>query len=179
MVLVAGAVFAFLRGLFALFPSLALRQPIKKWAAAGALVVAAVYLALSGGSIPTQRSFIMLAVVLVAVLLDRRAFSIRNVAVAAAIVLILKPEAIVTVSFQMSFAATLALIAGFEAVADRRRERLLIAARSDRGPVALLCEAGSFSPDPADLTTAPTTFHFNRTQPLSLIANLAAMRSCR
>jgi competence protein ComEC len=132
MALVAGAVFGLLRALFALSPTLALRRPIKKWAAVGALFAATFYLVISGSSIATQRSFIMLCVVLAAVLLDRRAFSVRNIAVAAMIVLLLTPEAVLTASFQMSFAATLALIAGFEIVSERRRQRLAIGPPAER-----------------------------------------------
>jgi competence protein ComEC len=179
MALVAGAVFAFLRAIFALSPSLALRRPIKKWAATGALLTAAIYLVLSGASIATQRSFIMLCVVLVAVLLDRRAFSVRNVAVAAAIVLILTPEALLTASFQMSFAATLALIAGFETVSERRRRRLAIGPPPERTTFRIIVYWAvglALTSILAGLATAPfAAFHFNRTAPLSLLANLAAM----
>ena len=179
MALVAGAVFGFLRGLFALSPNLALKRPIKKWAAAGALAAAAFYLVLSGASIATQRSFIMMAVMLVAVLLDRRAFSVRNVAVAATIVLFLTPEAILTASFQMSFAATLALIAGFEVIAERRRQRLAIGPPAERTLArTIFYWIGGLllTSILAGLATAPfAAFQFNRTAPLSLIANLLAV----
>ena len=160
-------------------PSLALHRPIKKWAAMGALAAAAFYLLFSGSSIATQRSFIMLSVVLVAVLLDRRAFSVRNVAVAATIVLLLTPEALLTASFQMSFAATLALIAGFEIVSERRRKRLAIGPPAERKAfrVAAYWIGGlMLTSILAGLLTASfAAFHFNRTAPLSLLANLAAM----
>ena len=179
MALVAGAVFGFLRGFFALSPNLALKRPIKKWAAAGALAAAAFYLVLSGASIATQRSFIMMAVMLVAVLLDRRAFSVRNVAVAATIVLFLTPEAILTASFQMSFAATLALIAGFEVIAERRRQRLAIGPPAERTlarTIFSLIGGLLLTSILAGLATAPfAAFQFNRTAPLSLIANLLAV----
>jgi len=179
MALVVGAVFGGLRALLALSPTLALHRPIKKWAALGALAAAAFYLVLSGASVATQRSFIMLAVMLLAVLLDRRAFSVRNVAVAATIVLLLTPEALLTASFQMSFAATLALIAGFEVVAERRRRQLAIGPPPDRTIIrrALYWAAGlALTSILAGLATAPfAAFHFHRTAPLSLVANLAAM----
>ena len=179
MALVAGSVFGFLRAVFALSPGLALRRPIKKWAAAGAFFAAAFYLVLSGASIATQRSFIMLSVVLIAVLLDRRAFSVRNVAIAATIVLLLTPEALLTASFQMSFAATLALIAGFEIVSERRRHRLAIGPPAERNvwrTIFFWVAALALTSILAGLATAPfAAFHFNRTAPLSLIANLAAM----
>jgi competence protein ComEC len=71
MALVAGVVIFFVRAALALIPGLALRFPIKKWAAAVALVAAAFYLVLSGAEVATQRSFIMIAVVLVGVMVDR------------------------------------------------------------------------------------------------------------
>jgi competence protein ComEC len=85
--------------------------PIKKWSAAATLSAAAFYLLLSGAEVATQRSFYMTAVVLIAVIVDRRAITFRTLALAAMIVLLLAPEALVHPSFQMSFAATLGLVA--------------------------------------------------------------------
>lgn len=114
MAVVAGIVFFFIRALLALVPSSANRHPIKKWAAFGALTAAAFYLLLSGAEVATQRSFIMIAIVLIGVMLDRPALTFRTLAVAAIVVLSLAPQAIVHPSFQMSFAATLALIAAYQ-----------------------------------------------------------------
>jgi competence protein ComEC len=108
----AGVIFFIVRAFFALIPGLAERAPIKKWAACAALLVTACYLILSGNQVATQRSFIMIAVVLVGVLLDRPTLTMRTLTIAAMIVLIFAPESVVHPSFQMSFAATLALIAG-------------------------------------------------------------------
>ena len=109
MAVVAGLVFFVLRALFALMPAASGRYPIKKWAALAALAAAAFYLVLSGAEVATQRSFIMIAIVLVGVMVDRPAITLRTLTVAAILVLLLAPEAIVHPSFQMSFAATLAL----------------------------------------------------------------------
>ncbi|MGV6847237.1 MAG: ComEC/Rec2 family competence protein, partial [Marinibacterium sp.] len=111
MGLLAGVVFAGLRLGLLLIPAFALRVPVRKIAAIGALAAAAAYLALSGGSIATERAFIMVAVALIALLVDRRALSLRAVAAAALIVLALRPEALLSPGFQMSFAATTALVA--------------------------------------------------------------------
>src|SRR6202000_2379630 len=111
MAVVAGVVFFFVRALLALIPGLTVSFPIKKWAAAVALLAAAFYLLLSGAEVATQRSFFMTAVVLIAVMVDRRAITFRTLAVAAMIVLAVAPEALVHPSFQMSFAATLGLVA--------------------------------------------------------------------
>jgi competence protein ComEC len=73
------------------------------------MIVGAFYLLLSGGNVVTERVFIMVAVMFVAVLLDRRALTLR--AVAEVIVLVWRPEAMTGPSFQMSFAATTALVA--------------------------------------------------------------------
>ena len=70
------------------------------------------------------RSFTMAAVVTLGVSLGRRAISMRMLAVAAVVVMLLNPVALLGPSFQMSFAAVLALIAGFEAArAPLRRWR--------------------------------------------------------
>jgi competence protein ComEC len=100
MAVVAGVVFFAMRALLALVPALTVNFPIKKWAAAVALVAAAFYLLLSGAEVATQRSFFMTAVVLIAVMVDRRAITFRTLAVAAMIVLLIAPEALVHPSFQ-------------------------------------------------------------------------------
>ena len=87
---------------------------IKKWAAAAALLAAAFYLVLSGAEVATQRAFIMTAIVLLGVMLDRQALTLRMLAVAALAVMMATPEAVVHPSLQMSFAATLALVAARE-----------------------------------------------------------------
>ncbi|MBI5319811.1 MAG: ComEC/Rec2 family competence protein [Bradyrhizobium sp.] len=102
MAVVAGIVFFAIRALLALAPALTVSFPIKKWSAAGALLAAAFYLLLSGAEVATQRSFFMTAVVLIAVMVDRRAITFRTLAVAALIVLAMAPEALVHPSFQMS-----------------------------------------------------------------------------
>ena len=103
MAVVAGVVFVVLRAFLALAPGLAERRPIKKWAAAAALVAAALYLVLSGAEVATQRAFIMTAIVLAGVMLDRQALTLRTLAIAAFAVMMVTPEAVVHPSFQMSF----------------------------------------------------------------------------
>ena len=105
MAVVAGIVFFILRALLALIPGVTDRMPVKMWAALGALVVTALYLVLSGAEVATQRSFIMIAIVLIGVVLDRPVLTLRTVTIAALVVLFLAPEAVVHPSFQMSFAA--------------------------------------------------------------------------
>ena len=123
MAVVAGIMFFTLRALFALMPAFGNRHPIQKWAALAALGAAAFYLVLSGAEVATQRSFIMVAIVLIGIMVDRPTLTFRTLTVAALVVLLLAPEAIVHPSFQMSFAATLALIAGYERGAIKLRSR--------------------------------------------------------
>ena len=108
------------------------RFPIKKWAAFAALLVTAFYLVLSGNQVATQRSFIMIAVVLIGVMLDRPTLTMRTITIAALLVLFFAPQAVVHPSFQMSFAATLALVAGYERGAVKLRPNARLLARRPR-----------------------------------------------
>ena len=172
--LVAGIIFVVVRlGLAAIEP-LALRYPIKKWAAATALLGSLCYLLLSGASIPTQRAFMMTSLVLLAVLLDRTSLSMRLIALAAFLLLVLRPESLMGPSFQMSFAAAVALVAAYEYW---------------RAPLARLASGASFKLRPllylvgvavttiiAGSATAPfAIYHFNRFAEYGLLANLAAV----
>jgi competence protein ComEC len=170
MGLLTGFVFGALRLALALVPYVALRAPTRKLAALGALAAGAFYLALSGGNVATQRAYIMVAVMLVAVILDRRAISLRSVAIAATLILLWRPEALVQAGFQMSFAATTALVAVFRALNDRPRDapRLPRWLRGAAGVVICSVVAG--------LATAPiAAVHFNRVADYGLLANLVAV----
>jgi competence protein ComEC len=167
MVLVTGFVFGLVRFGIAAIPPLALRLPAKKIAAAAALGVGALYLALSGMDVPAERAFVQVAVVLAAVLVDRRAVTLRAVALAGVIVLSLRPEALTEPGFQMSFAATVALVAGFEAWRGRET-RLPRMAR----PVAALLLSSLI----AGTATAPfAAAHFNMVTHYGLLANTLAV----
>jgi len=92
MAVVAGIVFFFIRAGLALIPSLANRHPIKKWAAGAALFAAAFYLLLSGAEVATQRSFVMIAIVLIGILVDRPTLTFRTITIAAGGVLLFAPD---------------------------------------------------------------------------------------
>lgn len=177
MAVVAGVVFFSVRALLALIPALTVTFPIKKWSAAAALAAAAFYLLLSGAEVATQRSFFMTAVVLIAILVDRRAVTFRTLAVAAMIVLSIAPEALVHPSFQMSFAATLGLVAlvqvGMPALlASPDHSATARAALWGGREIAMLALASLV----AGLATMPyAAFHFHRVTPYGVLANLAAM----
>src|ERR1700744_4682079 len=177
MAVVAGVVFFAVRALLALIPALTVSFPIKKWAAAACLLAAAFYLLLSGCDVATQRSFFMTAVVLIAVIVDRRAVTFRTLAVAAMIVLVLAPEALVHPSFQMSFAATLGLVALVQIGMPR------LFASPDHSVTAKVAMWGGrelitlvLASLVAGLATTPyAAFHFHRVTPYGVLANLAAM----
>ncbi|MCC6303793.1 MAG: ComEC/Rec2 family competence protein, partial [Rhodobacteraceae bacterium] len=166
MGLLTAFVFALIRRGLALVPPLALRLPAKKIAAVVALAAAAFYLVLSGGDVATERSFIMVAVMLAAVLADRRAISLHSVAIAATLILLRQPEALLGAGFQMSFAATIALVATFGALAGRRPGRRL--------PWPVHAAAGVvLSSLVAGAATAPiTAAAFGRISGYGLLANV-------
>ena len=176
--LVAGILFIGFRGLMALVPPLALHYPIKKWAAFIAIIGAFVYALIAGATVPSQRAFLMVGLVLMGVLMDRRGLSIRLVAWAALIILALQPESLLGPSFQMSFAAVTALIAAYEVISDRRRYRDV----SDTRLPLWLRKAGFYLAGVALTTliagaaTAPfAVYHFNRFADYGLAANLIAV----
>ncbi len=111
MAIVGGFIFFLTRLLIAAWPWLAVRVNGKKWAAAIALISILAYLVVSGWPPPAQRSAVTASVAFGAILLDRRAITLRGLGLSALIVLLLQPEAVVEPGFQMSYAATVALVA--------------------------------------------------------------------
>ncbi|MGB8818495.1 MAG: ComEC/Rec2 family competence protein [Rhizobiaceae bacterium] len=176
MALVAGAVMLSIRFVFALFPAFSSRYPVKKWAAAMALAISFFYLLLSGSGVATLRSFIMLAVMLVAILFDRQALTLRNLAIAALIILVFAPHEVMGPSFQMSFAATAALISAY-GWASMRRENKFNGRDHSRWQSLRTVAWGAFlTPLVAGFATALfSAWHFHRLAPMGLPANLAAM----
>jgi competence protein ComEC len=177
MALVAGVVFFIVRAALALFSTLALSYPIKKWAAAAAFAAATFYLVLSGAEVATQRSYIMTALVLLGVMADRPVLTLRTIALAALAVMVIAPEAVIHPSFQMSFAATLALIATYEhgipwAAATAHTPLAARIALWGAREIAVLAGASLV----AGLATTPyAAYHFHRMAPYGVIANLLAM----
>lgn len=114
MAVFAGTVFFLVRAGLALSPTLAQQYPIKKWAAIAALVGGGVYFLISGQSIPTQRAFLMIGIIFLAILTERPALTLRNVGIAALVILLFRPESLMSPGFQMSFAAVTALIVFYQ-----------------------------------------------------------------
>ncbi|WP_078573339.1 ComEC/Rec2 family competence protein [Thioclava marina] len=167
MGMLSGFVFALVRYGLALVGRPALIWPTKKLAALAALIAASAYLWLAGPAVSTQRAWIMVSVMLGAVLVDRRALSLRTVALAASLLLIWKPESLTEPGFQMSFAATTALIValGPWTRAARRLPRPL-------RPVLMLVATSLI----AGAATAPiVAAQFHRLSEYGVLANLLAV----
>jgi len=178
MVLAAGTFLVGARMLMALIPGFSERFPAKKIAAAGALVMVTLYILVSGGALSAVRSWIMICVMLIAVLFGRSAISLRNVAISATIILLVTPSAVTNPGFQMSYAATLGLVAGYAA----RRERP-VRKDSRAGPFQLFGgSAGKFfgglllsSLIGGFSTLIYSIGYFNRIPAYGLAGNLLAM----
>lgn len=170
---IAGLVFFLIRWLVSIFPCLALRYDSKKIAAIFAIVFAFMYLLVSGMAIPAQRAFIMTSTVLIGVIFDRQAISLRMVSFAAFMVLLLSPSALISVSFQMSFAAVTALVVFYEKYA-----RKIATWSYDKGFIAkafyyllgvVVCDFI------ASLATSPfSVYHFQRIALYTCLGNLLA-----
>ncbi len=168
MGLLTGFVFLVCRLALSAIPSVALRLPVRKLAALCALAAAVIYLMLSGGNVATERAFVMASVMLGAVLIDRRAISLRVVAVAALIVLVLRPESLLSPGFQMSFAATTALVAVFGQLRDYGP---MPGPKWTKPVVGLLLSSAI-----AGLATAPIgAAHFNTMSHYGLLANMLSV----
>lgn len=173
MVLASGVIFWLVRAILALVPNLALSFPIKKISAGIAMVGVTAYCAFSGWDIAAERSLIMTLVMLGAILVDRPALSMRNLAIAAMIALSREPEALLGPSFQMSFGA----VAGLIACAPLLERRLFT--NDQHGPlgraislVVTATLATLATTLVAQIATAPfSTYHFQSVQPFGLIGN--------
>jgi len=166
--LIAGMIFFLVRGGLALIEPIALRWPLKKIAAVVALAGSAFYVGLSDGSAPVIRSFIMFAVAILAILIDRPALSMRTVAFAAGILLIASPESLLDPSFEMSFGAVIGLLAAYEWWGSRKKnENELRLPVFVRGIVAT-----ALTSLVAEISTAPfAAYHFNQFQGYGLLGN--------
>lgn len=172
--LVTAAAFFFVRAALAAIPAIARRRDVKPLAAAVAWLVALAYLLLAGATLPTQRAVLMASVVLLALLLGREPISLRLVAFAAMVILLLSPEAALSASFQMSFAAVVALVAVYQWAAPQFARLRRGAGRPRR--LALYLLGVILTTLVAEAAIAPfAAFHFNRLTVYGLLANLVAV----
>jgi competence protein ComEC len=173
MAIVGGFVFAIARFAIAAWPWLALRIAGKKLAAGLALGAVLAYLVLSGAPPPAERSAVTAAVAFGAILVDRQAISLHALALAALVVLLLQPEAVIQPGFQMSFAATAALVALAEVWPKPVKEI------NTPWPIRLVqgvwtwTLAGAAASFVAGTATAPFAMqHFNRISTWGLVTNM-------
>lgn len=168
LTIVAGLVLLTLRGGLALVGGIHRFVSVKRVAAAGAIVAALAYFAISGGNVAALRSTIMLVLVLGAVVFGRRALTMRNVAIAALIVIATDPASVFRPSFQLSFAAVVALIGAWELMRPPEgREKSLLARTGGYlwGIVLTSFIAGA-------ATLLFSVYHFQQTSPLGVLGNL-------
>lgn len=168
MVLVSSIVYVGLRALLALIPGIVLRYPVQKWAAIGAILAGGYYLLLAGMPVPAERAYIMTTLFFLAVLFERGHTPMRPVALAAMLLLLLRPESVLSPSFQMSFAAVIGLCAYFAGPAPTTPGPFARVGRALKHSVMASLVAGT--------ATAPfALYHFGQYAVLGLLANLAVM----
>lgn len=181
MALFAGGAYAVCLGALALIPGLALRWPIHKVSAMLALVAAVFYLLLSGASVATQRSFIMIALVFLGIMTGRRGLTLRSVAIAGLFLLLLAPERLFYPGFQMSFAAVIALVAVYDLWrSHQKRRRTQIPSTNGHSwflSGALKWATGLFvTALVAGIATGIVgAYHFSRIAPFGLVGNMLGM----
>ncbi len=181
MGLITGAAFFFFEFLLAAFPAIALKFPIRKVAASIAWLIGLGYLALSGAGTSTVRAFVMVTVALLAVMTDRRVISLRSVSIAALLVLMLSPSAILSISFQMSFAATIGIVVAYELYNNRENTRRLESksvrkARFSFNRLATYVVAVASTSLIAQLSVAPIAlYHFQSISLIGILVNLTAI----
>ncbi len=175
--LVTAVIFVLLRYIFLFIPKLALHFNIKKWAAVGALIGGMGYLMIAGFPVSAQRAYVMVALVLLAVLLDRQVLPMRSLALAAIMVLLIMPSSVMGPSFQLSFAATMSIIALFESLYRWRRTRGATPVRHYGISRKVMVYLGGVLATTfvASMITSPfTVYHFNQFTNYHLLANMAA-----
>ncbi len=171
--IVMGLAFGVARRALALSERAALHWPCKAMAAGAALAAGAFYVALTGAHVPTLRSFAMACLVTLGLVVGRRALSMRGLALAAAVILLAAPNALLGVSFQMSFSAVAALIAGYEAMRP-----WLARLRGDGWGVWFarhLAALALTSLLAGGASAAFAAYHFGHMQIYFVIANMAAV----
>ena len=172
---VVGSTALFSRSLLGLWPWLALRAPVPTLALAAGALAGLAYTLLAGAQVPTVRAVIAACIVVLGMMLGRQALSLRLLAAAAFAILVVRPEALLGASFQMSFAAVIGIVALYES----RLGRWLVAVREDepwwqwlaRGAATLLASGlvAEFALSGIGL------YHFGRSGLYGIAANLVAI----
>ena len=172
--LAAGALFFVIRLFLCCIPDMALRYPVKKIAAVFALCGAVFYMLLAGATVPTQRAVLMIAIMFLAVILDRLPISLRLVAFAAFIVLLIAPESLMSASFHMSFAAVTCLIYFYDVTRNLWTKWYSKAGWHRK--ILLYFLGVSVTTVIASIATAPfALYHFGQVSYLGSLANFVAV----
>jgi competence protein ComEC len=171
LTIVAGGVFWVVRLLLAGFAATTSRVSIKQLAALAGSAAALFYFAISGGNVAAFRSTLMILLVFGAVLAGRRALTMRNVAIAAIVVVASDPASIFRPSFQLSFAAVVALVGAYENLRSARAREASLVAHAwgyGKGVVITSLVAGA-------ATLLFSIYHFQQTSPLGVLGNLLSL----
>ncbi len=169
--LVAGGVFIVVRFLLSIPYAFTQRLPIKKIAAIAGILTALFYLAISGASVSAIRATFMLILIFGAVLFGRRALTMRNVAFAAIFIIITDPASIFRPSFQLSFAAVVALVGVYEIISNKNIQYK----SSLKKLLSFFGGLASTSLIAGIATALFAAYHFQQTAPLGVIGNLIAL----
>ncbi len=163
MTLIGGWLFAIFYFIFRCIPSVVRRVPARHIAALCAWIGIIIYLGISGMGVATVRAFLMATLLLVAALMGRNAFSLRNVCLAFCAIFLINPYYIMTAGFQLSFSAIFGLVWFWTVVNPKMPENKIL---------RILCTA-LLTAVIASLFTAPfVALHFYSVPIYSIIGNL-------
>lgn len=132
------------------------------------------YLQISGSNIAAMRAFIMTFIFIISIMLGRTPYPLRSVMIAAFLILIFLPEYVLHPSFQLSFAAVLCLISGYEFYL--KHQGLLGYSKGIFASIKLYIFANIYSSFLASFVTAPfVIYHFYKFANYSVFMNLIAV----
>ncbi len=158
----------------ALWPWLALRVRLPLAAAGSGALAGIAYTLMTGAALPTVRACLAALLVVAALALGRTALSLRLIALAAMTVMLFWPEAVVGPSFQLSFAAVIAIVAFHNSFfVERLKEQ------RGEGRIERLVHAGLLlflTGVVVEAALSPLVlFHFQRTSLYGSLANVVAI----
>lgn len=170
---IVALIFFMVRAFLALIPSFALKYPIKQISAFITLIASIFVMMIIEFSVPVQRAVIMSAIVLLAVMLGRVAISLRLVAITAAAILIYEPYHLISASFQLSFAAVIALVYFYEVMKPHYHR---LTGETWFGKAVFYVGGLGLSSLIAGLATAPfTLYHFSQYAVYGLLGNILVL----
>ena len=180
MAIICGIFYAVLRSILSIIPFVYYRINVKKLSAFLALIATGIYLCLAGFPVSAVRAYIMISFMLSAVLVDREAFTVRSLAIAAFAILLVQPSNIMEAGFQLSFAATLALVVCYRWFSRKNsKNQGFVSSAKDFKTLYKMKKyflGIVISSLIASLATLPfVAYHFQQIAPYGIIANLFAV----